>query len=168
MSVPALWDRLTATVASNDYRGIGIDLATRFRHLADPVMDTYPAEHRDEIEELDSWVGPAVNSGAGTAAGDEGARTTLLAAFARLDERLAGSRYLIGDRATEADVRLWVTLVRYDVGVNARRAVNPGLHVYPHLWAYARDLYRLPAFRDTTDVTAFSVPGARRPDWDAP
>ena len=67
---------------------------------------------------------------------------------------------------TEADVRLWVTLVRYDVGPNARRTINPGLHVYPHLWRYCGRLHRIPAFRDTTDFTAFSAPGVVRPPWD--
>jgi len=46
--------------------------------------------------------------------------------------------------------------VRYDVGPNARRGINPGLHVYPHLWRYARNLYQIPAFRDTTDFAAFT------------
>jgi putative glutathione S-transferase len=167
--VPALWDRRTAQLVSNDYSGIGIDLATRFRDIAEPVIDTYPAEHRDEIDELDSWIGPAVNTGVGAAAAGPGpARDALLEAFDRLDTRLATSRYLVGDTVTQADIRLWVTLVRYDVGANARRTINPGLHVHPHLWSYARALYRLPAFRDTTDFGAFTAPGADVPDWHSP
>jgi putative glutathione S-transferase len=166
VSVPALWDRDTARLVSNDCATIGIDLATRFRHLATPVVDTYPERHRERIEELDRWLGPAVNHGAGAAARPGAARSALLEAFEQLDEHLSGSRYLIGDDLTEADIRLWVTLVRYDVGVNAGRTVSPGLHVHPHLWSYARALYRIPAFRDTTDFAAFSRPGAVRPDWD--
>jgi putative glutathione S-transferase len=170
VSVPALWDRTTAQLVSNDCVGIGVDFASRFRHIAQPVVDLYPAEHRDTIEQLDSWIGPDVNHGVNAArrpAPDgENARTALLAAFARLDERLSHSRYLIGDTVTEADVRLWVTLVRFDVGVNADRSISPGLHVYPRLWSYARDLYRLPAFRDTTDFAAFTAPDATIPDWE--
>ena len=66
------------------------------------------------------------------------------------------------------DIRLWVSLVRYDVGPNADRRINPGLHVYPHLWAYARDLYAVPAFRDTTDFAAFTRPDGRTADWTMP
>ncbi|MEU7901551.1 glutathione S-transferase C-terminal domain-containing protein [Actinoplanes sp. NPDC049118] len=168
VSVPALWDRANARLVSNDCYGIGIDLATRFRHLAEPVVETYPPRLRERIEELDRWLGPAVNHGAGAAGGPGTARTALLEAFEQLDGRLSRSRFLLGDDLTEADIRLWVTLVRYDVGVNADRAVNPGLHVYPHLWSYARELYRIPAFRDTTDFGAFSRPGAIRPDWEEP
>ena len=157
VSVPALWDRATAQLVSNDPRAIGIDLATRFRHLATPLIDTYPEHLRDAIEELDAWLGPAVNRG-----------TALLEAFEQLDGRLRDSRYLLGDAVTEADIRLWVSLVRYDVGANARREINPGLHVYPSLWSYARDLYTIPAFAGTTDFAAFSAPGARLPDWSAP
>ncbi|MET0492998.1 MAG: glutathione S-transferase C-terminal domain-containing protein [Actinoplanes sp.] len=166
--VPALWDRANARLVSNDNHDIGIDLATRFPHLATPVVETYPEHLRDRIEELDAWLGPAVNRGTGAATRPGPARETLLEAFEQLDSRLSRSRYLLGDQVTEADIRLWVTLVRYDVGANARRVINPGLHVYPHLWSYARDLYRIPAFRDTTDFSSFAEPGAPLPDWDAP
>ncbi|MBE1491811.1 glutathione S-transferase C-terminal domain-containing protein [Plantactinospora soyae] len=172
VSVPTLWDRATASVVSNDFRTIGIDLATEFRRHATPVVETYPEEHRAEIEDLDAWLGPVVNRGV-PAAGRPGpagarARTALLDAFAALDERLAIRRYLVGSAPTEADVRLWVTLVRYDAGPNAHRTINPGLSAYPHLWAYARDLYTLPAFRNTTDFDSFTAPGVDVPDWHAP
>jgi glutathionyl-hydroquinone reductase len=169
VSVPTLWDRYSASVVSNDYHGIGIDLATRFHHLAEPVIETYPVALADRIEELDRWLGPTVNHGVSAAArGDKDARAALLDAFELLDTRLARSRYLLGDALTEADVRLWVTLVRYDASANARRTINPGLHVYPHLWAYARDLYTAAAFRNTTDFASFTRPGAELPDWTAP
>jgi putative glutathione S-transferase len=168
VTVPALWDRLTTTVVSADCHGIGIDLATRFRHLARPVVDTYPVAIADRIEELDRWIGPAVNHGVAAADRPGPARSVLLEAFEQLDARLHRSRYLLGDALTKADIRLWVTLVRYDLGPNARRRINPGPHVYPHLWAYARDLYAIPAFRDSTDFAAFTRPGARMPDWTMP
>jgi putative glutathione S-transferase len=166
VAVPTLWDRFTSRVVSNECTGIGVDLATRFRHLADGPVDTYPAALRDRIDQLDRWLRPAVNEGVGAAArGSRAARQRLLEAFEMLDARLAHADHLVGGVLTEADVRLWVTLARYDVGPNARRAINPGLHVYPHLWRYARTLYRLPAFRDTTDFAAFAAPGATLPDW---
>ena len=94
------------------------------------------------------------------------ARATLRRAFADLDHRLATSRYLLGNVLTEADVRLWVTLVRFDVGPNAGRDIVDGLHEYPNLWAYARELYPLPAFRESTDFASFAAPGAGVADWD--
>jgi putative glutathione S-transferase len=145
-----------------------VDLATRFGHLATPLIETYPVALRERIEELDGWLGPAVNHGVAADGRPGPAREALLDAFEQLDGRLARSRYLLGDRLTEADIRLWVTLVRYDAGPNAYRSVSPGLHVHPHLWSYARDLWRIPAFRDTTDFTSFTRPGAVLPDWDAP
>lgn len=168
ISVPTLWDRTTGTVASNDFRLIGIDLATRFEALSSGAS-TYPAEHVEEIEELDSWIGPAVNQGVqAVAQGDEAALAALLAAFERLDGILAERRYLVGGRVTEADVRLYVTLARFDVSTNADRSIVSGLDAYPNLWAYARDLYEIPAFRDTTRFSAFTAPGAVVPDWSEP
>ncbi|WP_432841025.1 glutathione S-transferase C-terminal domain-containing protein [Dactylosporangium sp. CA-092794] len=159
VSVPTLWDRITGRVVSNDFKGIGIDLATRFRHLATPVIETYPRERREEIERLDAWLGPAVNHGVRHAAlpGEDGepARKALHEAFTALDERVGKGRYLVGDAVTEADIRLYVTLVRYGAGITK----------YPNLWAYARDLYAIPAFRDTTDFSTFTPVGAELPDW---
>lgn len=167
ISTPTLWDRRTGRVVSNDFTGIGIDLATQF-HEWDNGADTYPEHLRSEIEELNGWIGPAVNQGVVVAATSGDARAALLDTFSRLDERLSERRYLLGDRVTEADVRLWVSLVRYDAQANATRGINAGLPEYPNLWAYARDLYQQPAFASTTDFTTFAVPGATLPDWGAP
>ncbi|MFC4043511.1 glutathione S-transferase C-terminal domain-containing protein [Dactylosporangium siamense] len=150
VSVPTLWDRGTAQVVSNDFKGIGIDFATRFRHVATPVIDTYPEAHREEIEQLDAWLNPAVNRGAPGS-------TAFLDALGTLDERLATRRYLLGPAITEADIRLYVTLVRLELR----------LADFPHLWDYARDLYTVPAFRDTTDFTTYGQAGELL-DWDAP
>ena len=154
--VPVLWDRFGSRVASDDGRGIALDLATAFRHLADPVTDTYPAALRAEI---DAWES-RLDAGLG------GDREELLETYEQLDARLSRRRFLVGDVLTQADIRLWVTLVRYDAARNAHRTVNPGLHVFPHLWRYARALYAAPAFRDTTDFASFTTPGARPADWE--
>jgi glutathionyl-hydroquinone reductase len=110
--------------------------------------------------------------------------TKLFATLDELEDRLAGRRYLLGDAITEADVRLWVTLVRFDsvyhyhFKANLRRLTD-----YPNLWGYARDLYALPAFHDTTNFDHIKrhyftthphinptriVPDGPLLDWDAP
>ena len=168
VSVPTLWDTVTNRVVSNDYRTLGLDIATEFADLRHPGVDTYPVEHRAEIEELDSWVGPAVNQGVGRARGEgpaaDQARAALQAAFARLDARLVDGGFLVGHGLTEADLRLWVTLARYDVQGNHGRAgagrLGPPLSHYPNLARYAAYLADLPAFRATTRWASFSAPGA--------
>lgn len=99
---------------------------------------------------------------AGGAAGERFA-----AALRRVDAHLQHTRYLVGDQITLVDVALWVTLVRYDVGPNAQGRIGPRLVRFPRLWEYARDLYRLPAFRDTTDFTRFAAPLTTIPEWTA-
>lgn len=166
VSVPTLWDRATGRVVSNRWDDIGIDLATQFGALATPIVPTYPAALAGEIEALDAWIGPAVNVGVNAAAaGDADARVALLDAFARLDALLAERPFLVGHVVTEADIRLYVTLIRYDVRSNADRSINAGLGDYPNLDRYLRDLYDIPAFRDSTRFESFAAGGAALPDW---
>jgi putative glutathione S-transferase len=164
VSVPTLWDTETQRIVSNDYRTLGLDVATEFTGFRYPGVDTYPTEHRAEIEELDRWVGPAVNQGVGRAQGEgpaaEQARTELHAAFRRLDARLVDRCFLVGRGLTEADIRLWVTLARYDVQANADGRLGPALSSYPQLARYAAHLAGLPAFRASTRWSAFSAPGS--------
>jgi putative glutathione S-transferase len=172
VSTPTLWDRRTGRVVSNTYTTVGLDIATQFRAYGDDSVDTYPEPLQREINQLDTWIGPAVNQGVSLASADspEGrdARARLLRVFAALDERLAVQRYLLGDSITEADIRLFVTLVRYDAQANARQEINEGLGEFPHLWEYARDLYSQPAFSSTTDFASFTRPGVQLPDWEEP
>ena len=168
VSVPVLWDRHARRIVSNDFATISVDLATAFREFATPTVDTYPAGLSDEIEKVDRWLGPAVNHGIGRAAKDEDAARRLIAAFRDLDARLRERRYLLGSSLTEADVRLWVTLVRYDAGANAHGTIGPRLSTFPHLWAYARDLYQQPAFQSTTNFASFAAPLADPGNWSAP
>lgn len=172
VSVPTLWDRLERRVVSNSYATLDVDLATAFAGLPEigaDAVDLYPADLRPEIDALEAWLHPTVNQGVVAAAGPvDTARAplaALLEAFDRLDERLAGPRYLLGDRLTLADVRLYVTLVRYDVGALAQRPDAGRLARRPNLWRYALDLHRLPPFAATTDVRAFAAPGADLDAW---
>ena len=99
--------------------------------------------------------GPYRVAGAATQADYERLRQAMIATLEELDRRLAGRRLLMGGQLTEADVRLWPTLARFDTGYNPMAGVSERrLTDFPNLWAYARDLYQRPAFRDTTDFTS--------------
>ncbi|MET0930311.1 MAG: glutathione S-transferase C-terminal domain-containing protein [Aeromicrobium sp.] len=152
VSVPTLWDTHTGTIVTNDFGLLDIDLASQFDRDG---IALYPDGLAEQIDELDAWILPEVNRGSGA---------TLQDALGRLDERLGRSRYLLGDRLTLADVRLWVTLVRHDAA--AARTGAPRLAEHAVLWSYARGLYALPAFTRTTDFDSFGG-GAVKSDWEA-
>ena len=162
VSVPVLWDRATGQIVSNNFPDITIDLGTAFGAWADGPADLYPEPLRPEIDALNSRVYQTVNdgpyrvAGAATQADYKRLRQAMLATLAELDQRLGGRRLLFGSAITEADVRLWPTLARFDTGYNPMAGVSERpLTSFGNLWAYARDLYQRPAFRDTTDFTAF-------------
>lgn len=167
VTVPVLWDRATGRIVTNDPDTIDVDLATAFATWAMPGADTYPVAHRPEIDEANRHV-QALGQLITRAVYQQGARTELRSALRDLDRRLAGRRYLVGERLTLADVRLWVLLVRYDVGANATGAAGPPLASFADLWTYARGLYAHPAFRTTTDFSSFAAPLTPLPEWDAP
>jgi glutathionyl-hydroquinone reductase len=158
ISVPVLWDRETGRIVSNNFPDITIDLDTQFGAYANGEYDLYPERLRPEIDAINAVVYENVNNGvyrSGMATTQEAyhdAVTKLFATLDDLEQRLAGRRYLLGDTITEADVRLWVTLARFDsvyhyhFKANLRRLTD-----YPNLWAYARHLYALPAFSGTTN-----------------
>jgi putative glutathione S-transferase len=159
-TVPCLWDREAGRLVSNNYPDITIDFETQFTAFHRPgAPELYPEALRGEIDAVNAVVYADVNDGvykAGFATSQEAYDRAVGALFARLDwleERLAGRRYLVGGRLTEADVRLFTTLARFDavyVGhfkCNVRRLVD-----YPNLWGYARDLFQHPAFGETVDL----------------
>ena len=160
IALPTLWDAETGYVVSNDYSTIDVDLATELRDWSTTGLELYPVDLREEIDELDRWIGPAVNHGVFRAigAGDDAgrARVILRDALGRLDRRLSGSRYLTGDRLTLADVRLWVTLVRLAPPSDPRVRIGEQLSQYRSLWSYAQSLYERDAFQRTTDPTMFA------------
>lgn len=158
-TVPTIWDRRTGRLVTNNYPDITIDLETEFTAFHAPgAPDLYPPELRAEIDATNEVIYRDVNNGvyeagfAGTQKAYDDAVTRLFSRLDWLEDRLSRQRYLVGTQLTEADIRLWVTLVRFDavyVGhfkCNLRRLVD-----YPNLWGYARDLYAHPGFGDTTD-----------------
>jgi glutathionyl-hydroquinone reductase len=158
ISVPVLWDKQSGRIVSNNFPDITIDLDTQFGQWADLAVDLYPERLRPEIDEINALVYERVNNGVyrcGFAASQQAYHegvTLLFATLDQLEERLAGRRYLVGDALTEADVRLWVTLARFDsVYYSHFKTSIRRLTEYPSLWGYARDLYSRPAFRETTN-----------------
>jgi putative glutathione S-transferase len=158
-TVPCVWDTETKRLVTNDYPEITLMLASAFAGFRQAdAPDLYPEELRAEIDELNDEVFHNVNNGvykagmAQTQEAYEEAFDTLFTTLDRLEARLEGHDYLVGDRLTEADVRLYPTLARFDAvyhghfKCNLRRITD-----YPRLWAYARRLYAIPAFGETTD-----------------
>jgi putative glutathione S-transferase len=160
ISVPVLWDTRTGRIVSNESADVIVMLNEAFDAFARrPELDLYPAELREEIDELNSVVYATVNNGvyrAGFASGQEDydeAVHPIFETLDRLEERLSSRRYLVGARQTLADWRLFTTLVRFDpvyvthFKCNLRRIVD-----YPHLSAYLRDLYQTPGVAETVDM----------------
>jgi putative glutathione S-transferase len=165
VTVPVLWDRQTNTIVSTDPDAVSRDLGEQFGPWATGAVDTYPDALRAQIDELGLVISGALSRNLSYALYDAASAQSARAALAEFDRGLVGHRYLLGEALTEADIQLWVELVRYDVGVNAQGRVGPPLTSYPELWRYARELYRLPAFQTTTDFRAFAAPLTVQLDW---
>ncbi|MEU8113138.1 glutathione S-transferase C-terminal domain-containing protein [Micromonospora sp. NPDC048947] len=159
VTVPALVDTLTGRVVTNDYPQLTLDFSTEWRSLHRAgAPDLYPEALRPEMDALMAEIHTDVNNGVyrcGFATSQEAYDEAFRALFARLDalsERLAGQRYLMGDTITEADVRLFTTLVRFDAAYHGHFKCNRDkLTEMPVLWAYARDLFQTPGFGETVD-----------------
>jgi len=159
ITVPAIVDIPTGKVVTNDYPQITIDFSVEWRQLHRPgAPDLYPEARRAEIDEVAELVFKDVNNGVyrcGFAGTQDAYEKSYRRLFDRLDwlsERLATQRYLVGDTITEADVRLFTTLARFDSVYHGHFKCNrQKLSEMPVLWAYARDLFQTPGFGDTTD-----------------
>lgn len=155
-TVPVLWDKVTRRIVSNSDDEIMRMFNAEFNDFTDSDLDLYPESLRAEIDALNEFLYHRVNDGvyragfAGTQAAYEKAACELFEALDGLEERLATRRYLLGDRITEADWRLFPTLIRFDAvyvthfKCNLRRLVD-----YPNLYAYTRDLYQQPGIAET-------------------
>lgn len=159
ITVPAVVDVATGAVVTNDFPQITLDFSTEWTEFhRDGAPELYPRQLRAEMDELMRWVFTEINNGvyrcgfAGSQEAYDGAYDRLFAALDRLEERLANRRYLMGETITEADVRLFTTLVRFDAVYHGHFKCNRNkLTEMPALWAYARDLYQTPGFGDTID-----------------
>jgi putative glutathione S-transferase len=159
VTVPTMVEVATGKAVTNNFQQLTLDFSTQWRAFHRPgAPDLYPVEHRAEIDALMKAVYDDVNNGVykcGFATRQDAYDRAYDALFARLDalsERLATRRYLVGDTITEVDVRLWVTLVRFDPVYHGHFKCNrQKLSELPVLWAYARDLFQTPGFGDTID-----------------
>jgi len=159
ITVPAMVDVPTGQVVTNDYAQLTLDLSTQWREYHRPdAPDLYPEHLRDEMDEVMAAVFRDVNNGVyrcGFAGSQEAYDQAYERLFARLDqlsERLRDRRDLTGDTITEADVRLFTTLVRFDAVYHGHFKCNrQKLTEMPVLWAYACDLFQTPGFGDTVD-----------------
>jgi glutathionyl-hydroquinone reductase len=158
VTVPVLWDRETGTIVNNESADILRMLSTVFAPLAEHPVELYPESLGAEIDALNAHIYDTVNNAvykAGFAqrqAVYEREVRTLFATLDELDARLADRRFLWGDAPLETDWRLFTTLVRFDAVYQIHfKCSMRKLVEYPHLWPYARDLYRWPGIAETVD-----------------
>ncbi|GAA5541279.1 MULTISPECIES: glutathione S-transferase family protein [Brucella/Ochrobactrum group] len=159
VTVPVLWDKQRQTIVSNESSEIIRMLNTAFNEFGDASLDFYPDALAAEIDALNDFIYPNINNGvyrAGFATSQdayEEAFKQLFAALDTLEDRLSRQRYLAGSSLTEADWRLFTTLLRFDpvyVGhfkCNLRRIAD-----YPNLWNYTRELYQVPGVASTVNM----------------
>ena len=163
-TVPAFVDYRTGKVANNDYNRLTNYLEADFRPFhREGAPDLYPEDLRGEIDSLNDWLFDNVNNAiyraqfAQTLQAFSDAYETFFSGLDAMDRRLSGQRFLFGDYVTDSDVRLFVTLARFDVGYS--RNIGPCLKRlvdYENLWGYARDLYQIPAFFHNTYFKDFA------------
>ncbi|WEX07931.1 glutathione S-transferase family protein [Chelativorans sp. AA-79] len=159
VTVPVLWDRKTETIVSNESAEIIRMMNTAFDEWGDASLDFYPEDLRGEIDRVNELVYDNINNGvyragfATTQEAYEEAFRDLFAALDQVEERLSRQRYLAGSRLTEADWRLFTTLVRFDpvyaghFKCNLRRIAD-----YPNLSNYLRELYQIPGVAETVNM----------------
>ncbi len=160
ITVPAMVEIATGKVVTNDVGQITLDLSTEWKRYHRPdAPDLYPEALRDEIDAINDVVYRDVNNAVyecGFAGSQEAYDEAYRRLFARLDwleDRLAGQRFLLGESITEADVRLFTTLARFDAVYHTHCKANRNkLTEMPVLWAYARDLFQTPGFGETIDM----------------
>lgn len=159
ITVPAIVDVPSGAVVTNDFAQMTIDFSlewTDFQREGAPEI--YPEHLRDQIDDVNAYVYREINNGvyragfAGSQSAYDSAYRRLFAALDEISDRLAAQRFLVGDTITEADVRLFTTLARFDAVYHGHFKCNrTKLTEMPVLWAYARDLYQTPGFGDTID-----------------
>lgn len=159
-TVPILFDKKTKTIVSNESSEIVRMLSSEFNRLAkNPHLDVYPPDMRESIDEVNSWVYPTINNGVyrcglgKTQEAYDNAIEELTVSFDRIDSILQKQRYIAGNRFTEADIRLFVTLLRFDevyavyFKTNTRSVART-----PSILNYCREIYQMPGVQSTVSM----------------
>ena len=159
VTVPILWDKKLKTIVNNESSEIIRMLNDAFNDLGAIPGDYYPAELRDEIDSINDQIYSNINNGvyragfATTQEAYEEAFNDLFCTLDSLEKRLGQQRYLVGDQITEADWRLFTTLVRFDaVYVGHFKCNKQRIADYPNLWGYLRELYQQPGIAETVKL----------------
>lgn len=159
VTVPILWDKQSHTIVSNESSEIIRMFNGAFDGLTGNTDDYWPAELRDAIEDVNARVYDTVNNGvykagfATTQAAYDAAVHPLFDTLTWLEARLSTNRYVLGDRITEADWRLFTTLIRFDPVYHMHFKCNRARIIdYPNLWAFTRELYQWPGVAGTVHM----------------
>ena len=158
VTVPVLWDKKQNTIVNNESSEIIRMLNSEFEDFAKNHDDYYPAELKDKIDEINEFVYTSINNGVykcGFAQSQEAYEKAFDSLFTALDKTesiLSKQRYLTGDKITEADWRLFTTLIRFDVVYYVHFKCNlKHIYEYPNIWNYVLELYQWPGIRETVN-----------------
>ena len=158
VTVPILWDKRTETIVNNESAEIIRIFNSGFNSLTNNEDDYYPNAQREEIDAINNMVYHDINNGvykAGFATSQEAyeeAVTALFCALDRVEERLSKQRYLVGSKITEADWRLFTTLIRFDAVYHGHFKCNKKqIADYPNIYGYMKELYQVPGVAETVN-----------------
>ncbi|GAB2220315.1 hypothetical protein Droror1_Dr00007960 [Drosera rotundifolia] len=159
-SVPVLWDKKLKTIVNNESGEIIRMFNSEFNEFAkNPDLDLYPPHLRTKIDEINDWILPNINSGvyksgfSQTQEAYDANVKTLFESLERAEEILSKQRYLCGNTLTEADIRLFVTLIRFDEVYAVHFKCNKKLiREYPNLFNYTKDVYQFPGVSETVNI----------------
>ena len=158
VTVPILWDKQTETIVNNESAEIIRIFNSGFNSLTNNEDDYYPNAQREEIDAINNMVYHDINNGvykagfATTQQAYEEAVTALFCALDRVEERLSKQRYLVGSKITEADWRLFTTLIRFDAVYHGHFKCNKKqIADYPNIYGYMKELYQVPGVAETVN-----------------
>ena len=164
VTVPVLWDKQTKQIVNNESSDIIIMLNSKFNQYTDSKLNLYPEELKIEIDELNQYIYSNINNGVykcGFAANQEvyeGEVANLFNALDKIELRLAGRTYLVGDRLSLADIRLFVTLIRFDaVYFNHFKTNRQHIYEYANLWNFVKLLYNNEQIKPTVKFDEIKV-----------
>jgi putative glutathione S-transferase len=159
ITVPVLWDKQRQVIVNNESADIIRIFNSAFNHITGNCLDLYPPHLQNEIDEINELVYHKINNGvyksgfATTQGAYEKNVTGLFDALKVIEGILSKQRYLVGDQLTEADWRLWTTLVRFDAVYHTHFKCNlKQLNEFPHIYQYMLELYQMPGVAETVNM----------------